>query len=197
MSLNLLPAACKPRATPDHPSVCLQSLVSFRDLKKKIFNFYLIWLHLFCFSFISQVKWLCGSRSWCVLVAQIIPRAPLKNPNVAQPLAACKDSWVWQGWRAAALPVSSPRAKHIHILCYFSPFHRRPEARGAKWTERQDLCACGTRSLYVISFSFDSDLEELFLCVDSWLYRSCKETTLLTRFVLTWLSSVFTAKWLQ
>lgn len=91
MSLNLLPAACKPRATPDHSSVCL---VSFRDLKKKIFNFYLIWLSLFCFSFISHVKWLCGSRSWCgVLVAQIIPWALLKNPN-AEPVRRAECGWV-------------------------------------------------------------------------------------------------------
>lgn len=107
----------------------------------------------------------------------------------------------WQPGRKDCSPALSPHPAmntfFAFPLCYFSPFHRRPENRGAKQTEWQNVCVCGMWSVSVVLFFFVNDLEECFLCVDIWLYRSRKEAALPIRLLLTGPRSVFTGKRLQ
>lgn len=62
--------------------------------------------------------------------------------------------------QAVAWLLRSSCTEHVHIPCYFPPFHMRLHDRGAKWTERQEFCVCGTWPLSVILFSLVNYIEE-------------------------------------
>lgn len=136
--------------------------------------------------FISQVKWLCGSTSSCgVLTAPVTS----KSWNAAQPMTAWEE-------RLQPCPITSPCNEHIFhlstVLFFSFPWEAGEQRCKMDW-KIEYVCVVGMWSVSVM-FLFINYLEECFLCVDSWLYRSRKETALLIRLILTGARSVFTGE---